>query len=163
MLFHNKKTISYLILFCSLIISFYLGENSSGGSKHDYLATKKYIDVFQIDFYLGLQSFKDIGELHLPFFYILIANLTKFLGETFVSFFYLIISSLVPLVLYSALRKKFPVAKAEILFFLSLIVFLSPYFRSSAVWLTTDNLALLFFLLSINSFLKIDHSKNIIF
>ena len=42
----------------------------------------------------------------------------------------------------------------NVLFLLSLIIFLSPYFRSSTVWITTDNLALLFFLLSINSFLS---------
>ena len=163
MLFLNKKAISFLILFCSLIISFYLGENSSGGSKHDFLVTKKYLDIFQVDFYLGLQIFKEMGELHLPFFYILIANLSKLFGETSISFFYLIISSLIPLVLFSALQKKFPKANTKILFILSLTIFLSPYFRSSAVWLTTDNLALLFFLLSINSFLKINYFKNNIF
>jgi len=36
---------------------------------------------------------------------------------------------------------------------LSLIIFLSPYFRSSAIWVTNDNLALLFFLVSLYYFL----------
>ena len=38
---------------------------------------------------------------------------------------------------------------------LSSLIFLSPYFRSSAIWPTTDNTALLFFTLSVFFFLKI--------
>ena len=60
-----------------LVISFQLGENSSGGSQQDYLFTKKYIDTFRIDLLTGFEMFKSRGEIHLPFFYILIANLNK--------------------------------------------------------------------------------------
>ena len=160
MLSTEKKILIFFTLFVSLVISFQLGENSSGGSKHDFLATKIYIDTFKIDFLLGLEMFKAKGELHLPFFYILIANLNKIFGDTMVKYFYLIVSSTIPLILYSALKKKFSQANFDHLFLLSLLVFLSPYFRSSAVWLTTDNLALLFFLLSIDSFLKFENSKD---
>ena len=160
MLSTEKKILIFFTLFVSLVISFQLGENSSGGSKHDFFATKIYIDTFKIDFLLGLEMFKAKGELHLPFFYILIANLNKIFGDTMVKYFYLIVSSTIPLILYSALKKKFSQANFDHLFLLSLLVFLSPYFRSSAVWLTTDNLALLFFLLSIDSFLKFENSKD---
>jgi len=160
MLSIEKKILIFFILFVSLVISFQLGENSSGGSKHDFFATKIYIDTFKIDFFLGLEMFKTKGEIHFPFFYILIANLNKFFGDTLVKYFYLIISSIIPLILFSSLKKKFSQANFDHLFLLSLLVFLSPYFRSSAIWLTTDNLALLFFLLSINSFLKFENSKN---
>ena len=160
MLSTEKKILIFFTLFVSLVISFQLGENSSGGSKHDFFVTKIYIDTFKIDFLLGLEMFKAKGELHLPFFYIFIANLNKIFGDTLVKYFYLIISSTIPLILYSALKKKFSQANIDHLFLLSLLVFLSPYFRSSAVWLTTDNLALLFFLLSINSFLKFEKSKD---
>ena len=156
----EKKIFIFFSLFISLVISFQLGENSSGGSQQDYLFTKKYIDTFRIDLLTGLEMFKSRGEIHLPFFYILISNLNKVFGDTLVKYLYLIISSAIPLILYSALKKKFSQANIDHLFLLSLMVFLSPYFRSSAVWLTTDNLALLFFLLSINSFLKFENSKD---
>ena len=156
----EKKIFIFFSLFISLVISFQLGENSSGGSQQDYLFTKKYIDTFRIDLLTGLEMFKSRGEIHSPFFYIFIANLNKVFGDTFVKYLYLIISSVIPLILYSALKKKFSQANIDHLFLLSLMVFLSPYFRSSAVWLTTDNLALLFFLLSINSFLKFENSKD---
>ena len=41
-----------------------------------------------------------------------------------------------------------------------MIIFLSPYFRSSAIWLLGDNLSLIFFSLSIFFFLQFDQKKN---
>ena len=163
MLSLNKKISIYLILFSSLIFSYLLGENSSGGSKHDYFATQKYIEVFQIDFYSGFELFRDSNELHFPFFYLIIGNISKITGITFIHYFYLIISSLIPLAFYNALKKKFLNINNDSLFFLSILIFFSPYFRSSAVWLTTDNLALLFFVISINFFLKIELENKTFF
>jgi len=154
MLTFRKKILIYFIFFLTLLISVILGENSSGGAKIDYLLTKKYIDNFQLDLNLGIELFKSDNQGHLPFFYIFIANMNNLFGERFVGSIYLIISSCIPLVFYNVLKKKFSKKNHETLFFLSLIIFLSPYFRSSTVWITTDNLALFFFLFSINSFLN---------
>lgn len=154
MLSLNKKILIYLIFFGSLIASIILGENSSGGAEYDYLITKKYIETFQLNLNEGIELFKKDNQGHLPFFYILIANLNNLFGEKFVKYLYLVISSLIPFVFYNVLKKNFSKKNDNILFLLSLIIFLSPYFRSSTVWITTDNLALLFFLLSINSFLS---------
>ena len=154
MLTTNKKILIYLIFFLTLVVSVILGENSSGGAKIDYLLTKKYIENFQLDLSFGIELFKRDNQGHLPFFYIFIANLNSLLGEKFVSYLYLIVSFCIPLVFYNVLKKNFSEKSYDTLFFLSLIIFLSPYFRSSAVWMTTDNLALLFFLFSINSFLN---------
>ncbi len=160
MLTFNQKILIYLIFFLTLVISVILGENSSGGAKIDYLLTKKYIDKFQIDLSLGIELFKSDNQGHLPFFYIFIANLNSLLGEKFVSYLYLIVSSCIPLVFYNVLKKNYSEKSYDKLFFLSLIVFLSPYFRSSTVWITTDNLALLFFLFSINSFLNAQNYQH---
>jgi len=154
MLTTNKKILIYLMFFVTLVISVILGENSSGGARLDFLLTQKYIESFQIDFKTGIELFKSDNQGHLPFFYIFIANLNSFLGERLVSYLYLIVSSCIPFVFYNVLKKNFSEKSYDTLFFLSLIIFLSPYFRSSTVWTTTDNLALLFFLFSINSFLN---------
>jgi hypothetical protein len=50
--------------------------------------------------------------------------------------------------------------KREKALLLSTIIFVSPYFRSSAIWSTTDNTALLFFLISVFFFLKINKLRN---
>jgi len=160
MLTFRKKILIYFIFFLTLLISVILGENSSGGAKIDYLLTKKYIDNFQLDLNLGIELFKSDNQGHLPFFYIFIANMNNLFGERFVGSIYLIISSCIPLVFYNILKKKFSKKNHETLFFLSLIIFLSPYFRSSTVWITTDNLALFFFLFSINSFLNTQNYEH---
>jgi len=58
------------------------------------------------------------------------------------------------------LKKKFSRVNTNTLFALSLLIFFSPYFRSSAVWLTNDNLALLFFVLSINKYVHFTEVQN---
>ena len=157
----KKKYLLYLIFFLSLIVSYIFGENSSGGSKYDFLISKKYIDLFSLDLKSGIQVFKDDKQSHFPFFYILISYLNNFFGEKFVDYLYLITFSFILLIFYKILKKRFSNSNNNILFVLSIIIFLSPYFRSSAVWLTNENFALLFFLFSINSFfnIKID-SQN---
>ena len=77
-----------------------------------------------------------------------------------VSLLYLIISSTLPLIIYNLLKVKFRKTDKNYLFYLSLLIFLSPFFRSSAVWLTNDNLALVFFALSIKYFFKIRNSNS---
>ena len=163
MIFINKKTLSYIFFVFTLLAAFYIGENSSGGSKNDYLITKRFFDGFQESFSNGFYIFTHPTGYQLPSFYFLIGNLISIIGETSTKYLYLIISSLIPLVLYNVLKKRFPNIQEDYLFYLSILIFLSPYFRSSAVWLTTDNLALLFFLLSINFFLEIKYSNKNIF
>ena len=75
MLIYDKKFLIFFVLFISLIISFVLGENSSGGSQHDFLVTKKYIDAFQIDFFSGIQLFKIIKN-HI---YLFLFNNSKYI------------------------------------------------------------------------------------
>ena len=64
-----------------------------------------------------------------------------------------------PLIFFFILKDKFKLDE-KILFIFSLIIFLSPYFRSSAIWLLGDNLSLIFFGLSIYFFNKFNESNN---
>ncbi len=151
----------FLLLIFSLFLSSYFGENSSGGSKLDNLITRDYINNFYVNIFQGLDFFIETNEIQSPFFYILISLIEKALGENLTKFIYILISSLVPLIFYVALKKKFPKISKNFLFFFSLIIFLSPYFRSSSVWITTDNFALLFFILSINEYLSFQKTKSL--
>ncbi len=160
MLKDKKKLIIFSFFFFSLIISYILGENSTGGAENDYLATKKFLDIFTLDLVEGFNLFINQGQVHFPFFYILIANANKLLGKIFVDCAYITISSFIPLVFYEILKKKFLNADPEKLFILSLVIFLSPNFRSSAVWVTTDNLALFFFILSVYNFVIFENLKG---
>ena len=128
MLTLNKKLIIYLLCFGSLLISYVFGENSSGGAKLDHLATKRFIDLLQIDTSSGFNLFIDEGQVHLPFFYFIVANLNSFFGVSVMHVFYLLISTSIPLIFYKILKKKFSKVNKDNLFILSLLIFLSPYF-----------------------------------
>lgn len=151
----NTRIYLFLLLIISLFFSSYLGENSSGGSKLDYRITRPFIDNFNISLASGFEYFVRSNQIQSPFFYILVSFLEKFFGTSFIKYFYILISSLIPYIFYISLKKKFRKTCRSYLFFISLIIFLSPYFRSSSAWITTDNFALLFFILSISKYLNI--------
>ena len=161
----NQQIYFYLIGIFSLIISSIMGENSSGGSKLDNEITRQFIDNFLISFDNGIKYFINSGQVQSPLFYVLASIIEKTLGVTFLKYSYLFISSIIPAIFYISLKKKFTGIDKNILFLLSLIIFFSPYFRSSAVWVTTDNFAIIFFILSVNKYLdfeKKNTNQNII-
>ena len=109
-MFINKNQKIYIYLFCvfSLIISFYLGENSSGGSKLDYQITRGIIDDFSINFNKGIKNFIGPGQVQSPIFYILISFFEKIVGNNHLKYLYILVSSSIPLFLYISLKKKYP-------------------------------------------------------
>ncbi len=158
----NQRVIIYIFASFTLFFGFLLDENSSGGAKidHDFLII--FIKNFSIDFNYGLDIFaKNAASLiHSPVFYILIGFLLKFSQSIFfIKILYILSSCLIPYIFYLIIKKKFK-TNTDYIFIFSLIIFLSPYFRSSAIWLLGDNLALLLFSLSILFFIKISDDKK---
>ena len=151
----NKNKRLYIYLFCitTLLVSYLLGENSSGGAKLDHKITEKLIENFNNGFSKGINYFLSVNRIHSPIYYFLKAKSILILTENIFNLFYLLLSCSIPLFFYKILKKKFhnPENK-NMLFAISLIIFLSPYFRSSAVWATNDNLALLLFTISLYFF-----------
>ena len=153
----NKNKRFYIYLFCifTLFKSYLLGENSSGGAKIDSIATLQYVENFKYGFSNGLNYFISTQQIHSPIFYFLKAKFLLISNEEIFSLTYLLLSSLIPLFFYKTLKKKFISSENKnILFAISLLIFLSPYFRSSAVWATNDNLALLFVTISLYFFIS---------
>ena len=154
-----QNQLFYLLFIFSLIISLYFGENSSGGSEIDHIITKSYIDDFNIGFFHGIKSFIENGQIQSPIFYYLISILQKIFIPEFLSIIYVFISSTLPLIFYKILKIKFNTVNKKYIFFLSLVIFLSPYYRSSSSWITNDNLSLIFFCISIFYFLKFKQNQ----
>ena len=153
----NKNKRFYIYLFCifTLFISYLLGENSSGGSKIDNIITFQFVENFKYEFSNGLNYFISVQQIHSPIFYFLKAKFLLISNEEIFSLTYLLLSSIIPLFFYKTLKKKFINSENKnILFAISLLIFLSPYFRSSAVWATSDNLALLFVTISLYFFIS---------
>ena len=145
MKFLIKKEYIFLLGFLSLYLSYYFGENSSGGAYLDSKTTLIFLKSFDNGLLPGLEWFILNDQIHLPFFYYIKSILLRFIPDNLVNIFYLFLSSLIPLVLYKCLRLKFSDCDQKYIFSLSLLLYFSPYFRSSAAWFTADNLATLFF------------------
>ena len=147
----NKKHFLYLVFSLSLFIGFLFDENSSGGAKLDYEYLFPFIKNFKHDFLSAIDIFaKDSGALiHSPVFYILIGKAHNFFFYlNHLKIFYIIISCGLPYIFYLVLKERYP-NNRDFCFYFSLIIFISPYFRSSAIWLLGDNLSLIFFCLSV--------------
>ena len=160
----NKKTIIYLLLCLSIFLGFFFEENSSGGAKLDYLYLLPFAEGFKIDFITGLNFFlSDTGSIiHSPVFYLLVGNLLRFVDNIyFINIFYIILSCFIPYVFYLIISNKYKI-NTNYIYFFSLLIFLSPYFRTSAIWLLGDNLSLLFFSISILFFVKTKFKKEVI-
>lgn len=159
----NKKHFLYLVFSLSLFIGFFFNENSSGGAKLDYEYLFPFTENFKEDFLNAIDIFaRDKGALiHSPIFYILIGKAHNFFSDTnYLRIFYIIISCGLPYFFFLVLKERYQ-NNLDYCYYFSLIIFISPYFRSSAIWLLGDNLSLIFFCLSVYFLNKqTDNSKN---
>jgi len=158
----NKKITIYLIFSLTLFLGFFFEENTSGGAKMDHEYLLPFIKNFTFDFSSGLKTFlnNSASLIHSPIFYMLMSLFLKIFGDlSILKAMYLIVSLMLPYFFFKILKIKFN-GNYDYTFYLSLIIFLSPYFRSSAIWLLGDNLSLIFFSLSIFFFLQFDQKKN---
>lgn len=101
-----QKEYIFLTGLFSLFLSYYLGENSSGGAYLDFISTKVFIDAFDNGFFDGFKWFLSFGQIHLPFFYLIKSILKDFFSQLEMHIFYIFISSMVPIVFYKVLKKN---------------------------------------------------------
>jgi len=160
-----KRLIIYIIFGSTLFLGLLLGENSSGGARIDHEYLFPFIEQFSSNFETGLHLFiNNSGSLiHSPTFYLIAGFFLKITNSVLlIKFLNIFVSCLIPYIFYLILKTKYKL-NSDYIFFFSLLIFLSPYFRSSAIWLLGDNLSLLFFSLSILFFLKVKNQKEKIF
>lgn len=72
----------------------------------------------------------------------------------------LFISCLVPILFFFIMKKKYPLLRKDLIIFLTCIITLSPYFRTSAYWGLGENYGLIFLLSSYLIFLKLEDLNN---
>mgnify|MGYP001398361490 FL=1 len=155
-----SKTIIYILFILSLFVGLIFQENSAGGAIHDINHLLPYIDKFQEGFKTGMEYYLNNINIHSPFFFILISYLNNLFNNIFYTeILYILISSVLPILFYRILKIKFDYNK-NLLFLVSCLIFISPYFRSSAIWLLGDNLALIFFSILIIYYLKFSNDRN---
>jgi len=160
-----------LFFLFSIIISFFIGfifkEYSPGGAAGDFnFITWPLLEAFKNDFTSAIKNYGKFNDASYPFFYVFNAYINPFtsnksqylLSNTFISFFTFIFFALL-------IKKNSTKISLINCYFLSSIILLLPFYRSSAYWGTTENLGWMFFVLSFIFFSKIkllheEYKKN---
>ena len=171
---NNLLKKNYHIFICFFLIltlyfGFFLDENITLGPKSDFELTLKGANHFGKDFIYTFLNFDtaldEIGAATRisPIYLIIIFFLNKILISVDLARFFLMnIIMLNQLFFYKSLKLIFKEnVNKKYLLILSCILYLSPSFRSNAIWPESAILGLLFFLISIYFYLKFKNHEKI--
>ena len=158
----NNLILLFFLFYISLITCFVFDENLNFGALPDWEAGDyPVINDLSLNFKETILNYESYGHRHSPVYLIFLSLLKKF-GFSFdsIRFINLNISLLLIFFFYKCLIIKFDKIEKSILFLLSLSIFLSPTFRSLAIWPSSRLIGLIFFVISIYEFLKYLKTKK---
>jgi hypothetical protein len=168
MIFNNysKKKINYnllaLLLYFSLILGFFFNENTLGGSYADYQAHKLIAREFSQNFIQTLFTYDTKSTRHSPVLLIIFSIFEKFeINDSVIRLINLHVLLLIIYFFWKCIKIKFKFLSKDKVYFLSLIIFLSPTFRSLTIWPDSRLYGLLFFVIAIFYFLKFLECKEV--
>jgi hypothetical protein len=152
----NLNNVSFFFFYLTLVIGFFFGENLNYGSYGDWIGSNREpIKDFSNNFTYTFLNFDSYGHRHSPV-YLIFLSLFLDLGLDLnqIRFVHLHLCISLIIIFYQCLRLLFTNINNNYLFLLSLIIFLSPTFRSLAIWPDSRLPGLIFFVLTIYFFLK---------
>ena len=155
----KKINIFIILIYFSIILGFFYGEDSIGGSFNDYNSHAHIAEKFKSNFFYTLLNYNDLGHRHSPIFYILKSVFLNF-GESGQKILYLHLFLLIPIFFYKSLKIIFQDTPKIYLRLLAAIILLFPTFRSYSIWPDPHLLGTLFFIISIYYYLKFSKNKN---
>tara|TARA_B110000037_G_C17071322_1_gene486000 strand:+ start:364 stop:1620 length:1257 start_codon:yes stop_codon:yes gene_type:complete len=151
-----------LFLYLSLIVGFLYNENLNYGSYGDWINSNlEPIKDFSNNFFETFLNYDEYGHRHSPI-YLIFLSIFLDLGFTIdvVRIIHLHLSILLIIFFYKCLKLNFDTIDSKYLALLSLVIFLSPTYRSLSIWPDTRIPGLLFFVLTIYFFLKFKKTDN---
>jgi len=159
---YSKDILFFFILYASLVYGFFWNENLNFGSYYDWMAA--YVPVikdFSINFKQTILSYEKYGQRHSPVYLIFLSFFLKLgLSLEFVRIVHLHLCLSLIFIFYKCLKINFQDIDKKYLKLLSFVIFLSPSFRSLAIWPDSRLPGLIFFVLSIYFFLKFRKNNN---
>lgn len=155
--------ILFFILYISLLTGFYLNENLNFGSYNDWVGTNyPAIKGFAFDFKNSILNYDDFGHRHSPVYLIFLSLFYKAgLSPDLVRLIHLHFTLLLIYYFFVCMKFKFQEINKNYLFILSFVIFLSPTFRSLAIWPDSRIIGLIFFTISIYQFLQFQKKEKI--
>jgi len=165
MYFSFKKNFSFILLlflYLSIIFGFVIGEDLNGGAANDYLhAYKPIIERFSNNFHDTFLKYDQYGQRHSPILIILLSFLYNILeNDTLIRLVHLHLSLFLIVLFFYSLRLRFKFLNNNIAAIIASVIFISPTFRSLAIWPDSRLFGLLFFVLSLIFFLKFKEAKK---
>ncbi len=160
-LHNNVSIILSITIFIYFLYGFYVNENSAGAGGYygDFKIIWSNLILLKKDLIFNITS-ADYNDSRPPLSYILhiFLNPLSATKEGFrLSNF--IISLSIPILLFFSIRINYEHLDKNLAILLSLIVTLSPYFRTTSYWALGENYGLIFLLLSYLTYVEIE--KNI--
>ena len=146
----EKVLIFFIILTAlSFISGFFFNENSAGGGERDFINhTWKNLQLFNSNSLFDDLKLTNTVDFHIfqssriPGFYVFNKVFNPFLNDIeYYRASIFILSLIVPIFLYKCLVIKYKNINKLYLVFLSSLILLSPYFRTSAIWGNEENFA----------------------
>jgi len=160
--FSYKEIVFFFVLYLSLILSFILSENSTGGAILDYYNQKNISKQFVYNFFDTLLNYDTFSSRHSPVLIIFLSFLEKInLSDIFIRLIHLHLCLFLPFVFLKILKEKIEFKNFNIaVIFLSTLIFFSPTFRSLSIWPDSRLLGLTIFSISILFYLKFENTKK---
>lgn len=160
-----------LFLYCTVLVSFLLGEDSTGGAHIDYPINNLLITKFSENFTLTFLTYDEYSHRHSPVLLIFLSLFKKInFNFEIIRIIHLHLCLLLPISFFYCLKIKYPQCDRNILYLLTGLIFISPTFRTLSIWPDSRILGLTFFTISIYYFIRFQKTqkfesilKNIIF
>ena len=155
---HYLNLLLYFFLSITLLIGFFLGEDSSGsgGFSADFNSTWPVLQLIKNGEFFNFLEY----TIHFPLHYYILFFLNFIVdSKDTVRFIFTLTSLTVPYIFYQILKERYSSIEINKLFLFSQVLFLMPSLRSGAIWANTQLTALIFFMISILFFLKWHNRK----
>ena len=156
----KKELIVFFLSFLSLLLSFFLNEDGTGGgARGDFEATYGFILALQENL---LANPTDWTLVHTPLHFIILSLVTKLIDDPYIlRLLFLIFSITIPFIFYLIISKFFlKDEKKEKILIIASCIFFIPSFRYTSIWgnnLITSN----FFFFNLNLFFrKMENQKH---
>ena len=160
---NNYNLLIYSILYISLLFGLFINEDSTIGYKADHFTHLIIIELFDQNFIGTLLNFNKVDtSAHSPFFYMVYLLIKKisFNNDLLLRIVNFHISLFVPYLFYLILKIKNLNNKNMLIGLIPGIFFLSPYFRSGAIWVGSENISIVFLFTSFYYYLVFKNTDN---